>query len=120
MAENGGAPSQGGFSFNGPTIVALCYLGGFITGISGLVGIVLAYIWRGEARPEWEKSHFTFQIRTFWIALIGSFVGAILSIIGIGLLILLAITVWVVVRCVVSLLRAQRGEAMADPQSWMI
>ncbi len=40
-------PAQpGGFDLNHPTIISLLYLGSFITGITGIVGIVLAYIWR--------------------------------------------------------------------------
>lgn len=120
MDETRPPAPQGGFALNGPTIIDLCYLGGFITGISALAGLVLAYIWRGEARPDWEKSHFTFQIRTFWISLLGSVLGGLLLIVGIGLLIWLAVCVWVVVRTIVSMLKAQRGEAMPDPASWMV
>lgn len=115
-----GPPTSGGFDFNGPTIVALCYLGSFITGISGLVGLILAYIWRGEARPAWEKAHYDFHIRTFWLGLAASIAGFVLMIVGIGFLILLAVSIWVVVRSVISLLKAQKREAMPDPKSLLV
>jgi uncharacterized membrane protein len=109
-----------GFDFNGPSIVALLYLGGFITGISALVGLILAYVWKGENRPAWEMSHYEFQIRTFWLGLAASIVGIVLMIVGIGFLILLAVCVWVVVRSVISLLKAQKKEAMPDPRSLLL
>lgn len=120
MSNGGGPAPSGGFSFNGPTIVALCYLGSCITGISAIVGLVLAYLWRSEARAPWEQSHFTFMIRTFWIGLVVSIAGGVLLIVGVGLLILLGVMVWMIVRTVVSLVKAQREEPMPDPQSWMI
>lgn len=113
----GGPQGAAGFDFNGPTIVALCYLGSFLTGISGLVGVVLAYVWKGESRAAWEMTHYEFQLRTFWLGLAASILGVILMIVGIGLLILLAVWVWVAVRSVISLLKAQKGEAMPDPKS---
>ena len=36
--------SNTGFEFNQPTIISLLYLGSFVTGISGLVGVVLAHV----------------------------------------------------------------------------
>lgn len=112
-----GPQSAASFDFNGPTIVALCYLGSFITGISGLVGLILAYVWKGESRPAWELSHYEFHIRTFWLGLAASLVGIVLMIVGIGFLILLAVSVWVVVRSVIALLKAQKKDAMPDPKT---
>ncbi|MBK5264287.1 MAG: hypothetical protein JJE34_03475 [Alphaproteobacteria bacterium] len=115
-----GPQGAASFDFNGPTIVALLYLGGFITGISGLVGLVLAYVWKGENRPAWEISHYEFQIRTFWFGFAASIIGIVLMIVGIGFLILLAVCIWVVVRSVISLLKAQKKEAMPDPKSLLL
>lgn len=116
MADN----PQSGFGFNRPTIVALLYLSGLVLGVTGIVGIVLAYIWRGEAHEPWEATHYTYLIRTFWIALAAAVLGTILVIVGIGLLILLAVTVHFVVRSVMSLLNAQKRAPMPDPQSWLV
>ncbi|UVO55287.1 hypothetical protein [Sphingomonas sp. SUN039] len=116
MASN----PPGGFDFNRPTIIALLYLAGLVTGITGLVGVVLAYVWRNEAHEPWEATHYTYLIRTFWIALAASVVGVITSIIGIGILLLIAVTVWVVVRSIVALLNAQKRIAMPDPATFLI
>jgi uncharacterized membrane protein len=116
-----GPPSapQGGFDFNYPTIIALLYLSSFVLGITGLVGVVLAYVWKGEPRAAWEASHFQYLINTFWIGLIGSIVGFVLLIIVIGIPILLAVMALVVVRSVLSLVRAQKHEPMPNPATWL-
>jgi len=110
-------PTQpGGFDLNQPSIISLLYLGSFITGITGLVGIVLAYVWRDEA-PEWAKSHHTYLIRTFWFGLLGSVIGGILAVILIGIPIIIAVAVWVAVRSVMSLVKAQKQEPMPNPET---
>lgn len=39
-----------GFDFNYPTIVAILYIASFIVGVTGLIGVILCYIWRGEQK----------------------------------------------------------------------
>lgn len=108
--------ASSGFDFNNPTIISLLYLGGWLTGgISALVGIVLVFVWKGEAKAEWEESHYQYLMNTFWIGLIGSFVGFILAFILIGLPILLAVGVLFVVRPVLSLVNAQKQAPMPNP-----
>ena len=55
-----GQPS-GGFDFNRPTVVSLLYLSSFILGVTAIVGVVLAYVWKGEPHAEWESSHYTYR-----------------------------------------------------------
>ena len=118
---NGQRPqASGNFQFNGPTIVALLYLSSFFVGLTGIVGLVLSYIWRGEPRPAWEASHYIYHIRTFWFGLAGFVVGFLLTIILVGFLILLAVSIWVIVRSVLALLKAQRDEPIVDPRAWLI
>jgi len=51
-----------------PIIVAILYLANLFTGFTVLIGLILAYVWRNdEATTEWELSHYTYLIRTFWI-----------------------------------------------------
>ncbi len=42
------ATPAGGFDLNRPTIINLLYIASFITGITGIIGVVLAYVWKGE------------------------------------------------------------------------
>lgn len=108
-----------GFDFNHPTIVALLYLASFVVGITGLVGLILAYVWRGESSGGWEASHYTFHIRTFWIALVAGVLSAILMIVLIGFLGFVLIGIWVIVRSVLALLQAQKRQPVPNPESWL-
>ena len=109
--------TSSGFDANKPTIVSLLYLASFVTGITGLVGIVLAHVWSGEAQEPWMESHYTYLIRTFWIGLIMSLIAGGLTIVIIGVFLLPLIAIWVGVRSVMSLVKAQRHEPMPDPQT---
>lgn len=107
----------GGFDLNHPTIISLLYLGSFVVGVTGLVGIVLAYVWRNDDPAGWEQSHYTYLIRTFWLGLLGSVIGVVLSVVLIGIPIVIAVAVWVIIRSVVSLLKAQKHEPMPNPET---
>jgi len=111
--------SASGFDFNRPTVIGLLYLSSFIFGITVIVGVVLAYVWKGEPHAEWETSHYDYLIRTFWIGLIGGFVSILLMIVLVGFLLMLAVGVLVVVRCVLSIVNAQKQQPMPNPETWL-
>lgn len=106
----------------GPTniqVIYILYLVGFVIGVSALVGIVIAYINRGKA-SGWLETHYTWAIRTFWIGVLFGFVSALLMVVGIGFLLMIAVAIWVVVRCVIGLQAVGRNEPIKNPQSWLI
>lgn len=70
----------------------------FVSGISAIIAIVLVYIKRDEARGTWLESHFRWQIRTFWFALLWGAIGGLLAIVLIGWAVLFADTVWIIYR----------------------
>jgi uncharacterized membrane protein len=113
----GATPVTSSFDFNQPTIVSLLYLSSFILGVTSIIGVVLAYVWKGEAKEEWEVSHYEYLINTFWIGFVGSVVSVALMIVLIGFLLLPAVIVLVVVRCVLSLINAQKREPMPNPRT---
>lgn len=112
-------PVTSSFEFNQPTIISLIYLSGFILGITWIVGVVLAYIWKGDPRAEWEVSHYAYHIRTFWIGFLGSVISFVLMIVLIGFLLWAAVAVLVVVRSIFSLINAQKQEPMPNPDTWL-
>ncbi len=81
-------------------------------------------------------SHYTYAIRTFWLGLlysliaIGAVINAIVSVgaspnvavssIIVGVLFVIALAIWWLVRCVIGLYKVSRGEPIANPQSWLI
>jgi len=99
-------------------IVYILYLAGFVTGVSAVIGLIIAWLQIGRADPV-SRSHFRFQIRTFWIGLLFVVVGVITLHIAIGALILLWWVVWTAMRCVKGLLALNAGEPIADPESWL-
>ncbi len=113
-------PAAAGFDFNRPTVISLLYLSSFVLGITVLIGVVLAYVWRGEPQAEWERSHYTYLIRTFWLGLIGGIVSTILMLALIGFLLIVGVAVLVIVRCVLSLVNAQKKLPMPDPETWWV
>jgi uncharacterized membrane protein len=96
---------------NLPQLVYLLYLVGFVLHVTTLAGLVLAYVNRGDASPV-ERSHYDFQISTFWRGLLMLIAGAILLFVAIGWLVFLFWSVWTIVRCVKGLSKLSRGEPM--------
>jgi uncharacterized membrane protein len=98
--------------------VYILYLVAFLTGITALVGAIIAYLQR-DTTDRVSQSHFQFQIRTFWIGILYFFVGFLTLHIGIGALILLWWIIWTAVRCVKGLLALNMGEPIRNPNSWL-
>ena len=98
--------------------VYVLYLLGYITGITAIIGVVIAHIQADSANAP-MKSHYTFQIRTFVIGLIYFLVGLLLLNVAVGVLILLWALVWSLVRNVKGLLALNRNDPITNPKSWM-
>ena len=112
---------SGGTDSNAKTnarIVYILFLVGLFAGITAIVGVVMAYINKDDA-PEWLKSHYQFQIRTFWIGALFIFLGTILSIVIIGWFILLFWLVWVIIRAVKGLKALDEDKPIESPKSWL-
>jgi uncharacterized membrane protein len=102
-----------------PLVVYALYLVGLLNGLTAVVGVILAYVSKGAA-PEWLQSHYVFQIRTFWLSLLFTVVGLVLTLVGIGFVILAAVWVWTAVRCILGLSWLLKGQAYPTPRNWMI
>jgi uncharacterized membrane protein len=97
--------------------VYILYLVGFLTGITLLIGVIIAYLQRDETDPICQ-SPFQFQITTFWIGLVYFLVGLVTVHIVIGAFILMWWGIWTLVRCVKGLLILNKGNAIPNPNSW--
>lgn len=79
-------------------------LGSFVGSVPSIVAVILNYLKRSEARDSWLDSHYRWQIRTFWFALLWIVIAVVLAftIVGIPVAIAMAIavTLWVVYRVV--------------------
>ncbi|HEY0681605.1 MAG TPA: hypothetical protein VGD45_04690 [Steroidobacter sp.] len=83
-------------------VIYVLYLLALVSGVTALIGLIMAYIYRDGA-PEWLRTHYELQIRTFWMGLLIGAIGVVLSWVFIGIPILLALAVWWIVRCVKGL-----------------
>jgi uncharacterized membrane protein len=99
-------------------IVYILYLIGFLTGVSAVIGLIVAWMQIERADPV-SRSHFRFQIRTFWIGFLFVAAGVVTLQIAVGALILLWWVVWTAIRCVKGLLLLNAGEPIAEPESWL-
>jgi len=110
------------------------YFAGFITGgLTTVVGLVLAYVGRGSA-AAWAESHYDFQVRTFWLFLLGvvalvgfTLVSVVLTAVLVGLLgflllgpLWLALLVWYGVRCAVGFNHALSSRAYPNPSALVV
>jgi uncharacterized membrane protein len=79
-----------------------------LVALAGIVGVIVAYVKRGEARGTWVASHLDWLIGTFWWSLLWSVVAVVvwvvlaLVLIGfvLGPLILAVTSIWVIYRVV--------------------
>jgi uncharacterized membrane protein len=91
-------------------------VGSFLASVPSVVAVVLNYATRRDAAGSWAASHFRWQIRTFWFALVWFVIGwiCIFTIIGvvIGVPILVALTVWLLYRVARGWMRLANGQPM--------
>ncbi|HEV2561983.1 MAG TPA: DUF4870 domain-containing protein [Rhizomicrobium sp.] len=91
-------------------IVYLLYLAALVNGVTAIIGVVLAYVKRDDARGTIYEGHFTNAIETFWIFLIGMLIAVPLCFILIGIPLVVAIYVWVLYRTIKGIVRAIDGK----------
>ena len=87
----------------------------FLGGIPAIVAIIINYLKRSEIKDAMLASHFTWQIRSFWIAIGLAIVGAITTFIGIGFIVLFAVAIWNIYRLVRGVLNILDNKAMPVP-----
>jgi uncharacterized membrane protein len=77
-------------------------IGGFLGSVPSIVAVILSYVKRSDARGSWAESHFRWQIRTFWYALLWLVIAVLLivTLVGapVGLGMLLTVTIWLIYR----------------------
>ena len=76
----------------------------FLSGWPSIIGVILNYVKRSDVRGTFLESHFRWQIRTFWFALLWAVIAILIAvtIIGVPIAWVLAVLVglWVLYRIV--------------------
>ncbi|MBH5321120.1 DUF4870 family protein [Aurantiacibacter sediminis] len=142
--QTASAPRDNSLSMQRPVIISILYLANFVLGVSVFIGVILAYVWRGEERTsQWEQTHFTYLIRTFWIGLAISLVfalgwfglifgtmatfdagpstsgppGGFFVIMFGGMLVFVLCAAWFAIRSILSLVKAGERRPMPNPKA---
>lgn len=90
------------------------YAASFIVGVTSIAAIIMNYVKRGDVAGTYLESHFTWQIRTFWISLIAACVGVLLMIVLIGWIVLIADMIWVIYRLVIGAIRLNENRPVVE------
>lgn len=98
--------------------VYILYLIGYFTGFTAVIGVLIAHI-KASSADDVLRSHYRFQIRTFWVGLLYLALGTLLVYVLIGIPILLWWFVWSIVRIVKGMVLLNDGRAIARPTSWL-
>jgi uncharacterized membrane protein len=92
----------------------------FIGGFPSIIAVILNYVRRADVQGSWLESHFRWQIRTFWFALLAFLVASVLSVPLLITIILIpivwlgfaAIGLWVIYRVVRGWIALRDGRPM--------
>jgi len=95
---------------------AATIVGSFVGSVPSIIAVILNYVKRGDARGTWVESHYRWQIRTFWFALLWFVIGwvFIFTIVGaiVGVPVLAALTLWLIYRIARGWLRLRDRRPM--------
>ena len=76
----------------------------FLTGWPSIIAVIINYVKRSEVRATWLDSHFSWQLRTFWFALLWLAIGGVLfaTVVGIpfAFILWLGTGIWVLYRLI--------------------
>jgi len=113
-------PAAGGeVPENLKTLTAVVYglqAASFLIGLSAIVAVVINYVKREDVAGTWLESHFRWQIRTFWFALLWGVVGVLLFVFVVGYFVLVADAIWIIYRIVKGWLNLNDGKPMPPPR----
>ena len=99
-------------------IVYILYFISYFTGITALIGVIIAYVQVGQA-DSFLRTHYQFQIRTFWIGILYVVIGILLTHFLIGIFVFIWWFIWSLVRNIKGVLALNERRPIADPASWM-
>ena len=99
-------------------IIYILYMVAILVGITSIVGVIMAYIKRADFAGTEYEDHITYLIRTFWISLIGYLIGAVLSVVGIGLIIIIAVGIWYIYRSIAGFIKFNDNKPI-NAMGWM-
>ena len=96
---------------------AASIVGAFLFGVPSIIAVILNYVRRADVRGTYLDSHFGWQIRTFWFAMLWAGIGGVLLVtivlIPLSFAIWFAVAIWVIYRVTRGWLNLRDGRPMA-------
>lgn len=101
-------------------LIYILYLASILVGITGIVGVIMAYVNKNGDEGV-LNNHYRFQIRTFWISLLYGVIALVtMPLMGLGVLLMLALLVWYIIRCVKGLKAIGENREVDNVTTWLI
>lgn len=109
-------------------IVYMLFLGSVLAVVTAPLGVLIAH-WKRRSADDWVATHFSFQIRTFWLGVAGGavFVAAwqLMGLTGLppmapwamGYVYFTVCLIWMVARCGVGIQRLNSNRPIDNPRS---
>ncbi len=94
--------------------IYILYIISFIFGITAIIGVFIAYSKRDNAN-EVISSHYQYQIRTFWIALIFTILCFALNV----AILLIVLNIWWLIRTFKGLKAITNNKGIENPNTWL-
>ena len=95
---------------------AASIVGAFLFGIPSIIAVIVNYVRRTDVRGTYLDSHFAWQIRTFWFAMLWTVIGGVLIVtillIPLSFAIWFAVALWVIYRVTRGWLNLRDGRPM--------
>ena len=99
----------------GPALIVTA----FLTGWPSIIAVIINYVKRDDVRGTVLESHFRWQIRTFWFALLWILIAAVLFVTVIGIpfawVLALLVGIWVLYRIIRGWMALASRRAMPLP-----
>ncbi|EGF91244.1 membrane protein-like protein [Asticcacaulis biprosthecium C19] len=108
---------------------ALLFFMSMSVGATGIVALIVANFADSDKTPAWIKSHYQFQIRTFWIGILPTLLTFFLSqyllkALQVEPLYMFAVVIpvlgWIAARCAMGFNHLLYGRPYPTPKSWLV
>jgi len=99
-------------------VIYILLIIGTLIGITAIIAVIMAYV-NSDEENDWLRTHYRFQIRTFWIGLLYFFIGSLTFQVIIGAFILVFWFFWVVIRCAKGLKQLDNNQPVKNVESWL-
>lgn len=100
-----------------PIAIYALMLAGIVTGITPIIAVILAYVFKDGASPV-HVSHYNNAINIFWKSLLYMVIATVLTLVVIGIVLWIVLLIWLIVRCAKGLNLVSKGQPYPNPGSW--